>query len=84
MAFCLENVAHRHFQTHFKRKELVKAVCVSLVTGALTQDEGDVSLLPSKLKVTPDLTGQAGSELHFCVYVMILHTFLLSFRKRCG
>lgn len=82
MAFFLENVSHRHFQTHFKRKELVKASCVSLVTGALIQHEGDASLSPSKLKVTEDLTGQAVSELHFCVYVMILQHISFVFQEK--
>lgn len=73
----------RHFQTHFKRKKkLVRAACVSLMTGTLIQDEGDVSSLPSKLKVTEDLTCQAVSELHFCVYVMILQHISFVFQEK--
>lgn len=72
----------RHFQTHFKRKELVKAVWISLMRGALIQDEGDVSSLSSKVKVTEDLAGQAVSELHFCVYVMILQHISFVFQEK--
>lgn len=42
----------KSFQTCSKREELVKAVRSSLMTAALIQDEGDVSSLPSRLKVT--------------------------------
>lgn len=46
------------------------------------QDEGDLSSLPSKLKVTEDLTGQVVSELHFCVYAMILQHISFVFQGR--
>lgn len=57
-------------------------VCISLMTGALTQDEGGISSLPSKLKVTEDLTGQAVSQLHFCVYAMILQHISFVFQEK--
>lgn len=60
----------------------MKAVCISLMTGALMEDEGDLSSLPSKLKVTEDLTGQVVSELHFCVYAMILQHISFVFQGR--
>lgn len=60
----------------------MKAVCISLMTGALIQDEGDVSSLSSKLKVTEDLAGQAVSELHFCVHVTILQHISFVFQEK--
>lgn len=60
----------------------MKAVWISLMREELIQGEGDVSSLSSKVKVTEDLAGQAVSELHFCVYVMILQHISFVFQEK--